>query len=158
MAGFYWFSEYVVNTGKSEVKAGVGEFSKCVQQFVGETIHQNMDALTKNLKAAARKTRNKMRKYDGTWIGWHDMGFSTGVYASGWTVYNHRKWRGIGKVMSVVAAGHEANLTWLLENGHRIVINGVDTGKSTSRGKGSIEKAYQVGLKALLETCHVDNP
>ncbi len=132
------------------------KLSYSVYETVKRTIDDNIDTCEDNLLKAARTSKRRLASYDGSWIGWDDLGFSTGIHAAGWDVYRHRRLKDQGLLMAVVATRYKPSLTHLLEFGHDFVMGGKVYGRA--KATHYIMEAFKAGRDKLLETCNVDNP
>lgn len=139
-------------------QVSAGTFYDRVVEIVKENMDDNVKEMQKEVKSAARRSRNKLRSYKGHTITGvlRPMGFSTGQYAAGWEAYFHGAELSYGHFEAVVANKSKPTLTHLLENGHVKYIFGRGPLGRVKAYK-HIEPAYEYGARRL-KGATVDNP
>ncbi|WP_051353811.1 HK97 gp10 family phage protein [Atopobium fossor] len=122
----------------SRVSISIDGFADVLMQEVEHTAQQNIDALRKNVRRAARATADELRNGALTPA-------MTGKYAAGWSATTEEV---DGHIKVVVHNKKKPGLTHLLEKGHEKFIHGRDTGTRV-RAYPHIEPAYAVGAEKL---------
>lgn len=122
----------------SMVSADGDGFADAIMEMAQETADEDERLLKKNVREAAKATRNELRNGALTPA-------MTGGYASGWSFQTEE---GVGFIKVKIGNAKKPGLTHLLEHGHAKFIHGVPTGGRV-RAYPHIEPAFVIGAEKL---------